>query len=234
MKEIDVSFGKWKEYCHAIGDYNPIHWMDESAESFGLEGIVAPGMFVASQMFGGREITEMKAKFGCKVYDGDKLVMNDDGGNYIFNRGEDFVCDVRGVKINGYGCDELRPIEDEVHRYIPTVTGENIAKFQKSVGYFGSKNFPGMFLAALSGPALFDYEKSKEFLGVHVFQSFRAHSSFEGGYLDVVIGDETTLGPLHSYNMRWVERVDEKEEVVVASGEATVLKLERDEILWVQ
>lgn len=43
-------------YAGASGDFNPIHWSDRVAESVGLPGVVAHGMFTMA--LGGRLVTD--------------------------------------------------------------------------------------------------------------------------------------------------------------------------------
>jgi len=224
MKKIDVTSENWMRYCSAVGDYNTIHWDDDSACSFGLEGRIAPGMFIASHIIGDGDITSMKARFSGRVYDSEQLEMSEQDGNYRLKRGDEGVCEVRGVKVGEHKSDVPKPLRDVLFRFPSPVSSSDILDFQESVGASESSIVsPGMYLASLSGPALLGYGSENGFVGIHASQSFTAYSLFEAEGLTIEIGDMVSRDPMQSYDMRWLD----VENRIIASGKAMVLPLKK-------
>lgn len=232
QRRIEISSENWKKYCYAVGDYNPIHWNTKMAQSFGLEGKIAPGMFIASHIQGGRNITGARIKFSGSVYDGDSLVVDEVGdGGYIFKRGDDVVCEVKGVKEDDFDLMAPKLFSDNevLHRYFSSVCESNVGVFLGSLGIEGGDNLYGMYLASLSGPALLDFGKKNGFVGIHASQTFTAYRDVEPGFVDVLIGGLRERGPLQSYELQWINRRVRGDSGVIASGRAFVLPLKKGE-----
>ena len=75
-----------------------------------------------------------------------------------------------------------------------------------------------MYLVSLSAPALLDLGVRRGMAGAHASQSFNLHSGYKPGVVKVAIGDEKRKGPLHYFELRWLQ-----DDEVVASGRAGVL-----------
>jgi acyl dehydratase len=53
------------KYCGASGDFNPIHWNERFANSVGLPGVIAHGMYTMAQ--GGKFVSEWAGDPGAVV-----------------------------------------------------------------------------------------------------------------------------------------------------------------------
>ena len=74
------------KYCGASGDFNPIHWNDRTAESVGLPGVIAHGMYTMAQ--GGKFVSDWAGDPGAVVEYGVRFsamvpVPDDDRGTTI-------------------------------------------------------------------------------------------------------------------------------------------------------
>lgn len=225
-KKFTVRADDWKKYCYAVGDYNPIHWDTNRAKSFGLEEMIAPGMFVASHIQGDRNITGAKIKFYGNVYDGDRLIMEEKDGNYVFKKGDDVVCEVKGVSVEDFSSKVPKPFEavDILHKYSPPVGDSNIVAFLESLGMRGGADLYGMYLASLSAPALLDFGKQSGFVGIHASQTFTAYGELNPGFVDILIGRKREKAGVHSYELQWKNRTVDGG-ALIASGKAMVVPL---------
>ena len=111
------------KYAGASGDFNPIHTIDEAAESAGLKGVIAHGMLTLATMgllfsphLEHGYVKDFRARFSGMVYVGDALEIGgrvigvettEEGSLYAFEvfsrRGEDDVVAAGTVGFLVYG-----------------------------------------------------------------------------------------------------------------------------------
>jgi acyl dehydratase len=101
-------------YAGASGDFNPIHWNDESARSVGLPGVIAHGMFsmgIAARMISAfardpAAIKRLRVRFSSMIQPGQTMTVSgevaevsggrvrirfwgeDENGNRVLSKGE--------------------------------------------------------------------------------------------------------------------------------------------------
>jgi len=227
MDSIKVRAMDWGKYADAVGDSNPIHRFDVAAQKYGLREKIAPGMYLASFIQGDELISSVKSiKFSGNVFDGDELDVSEvskigRGKDYIFRRGDDVVCEVRGVKF-GARAGSGKPLEDVVYTYKTEISQNRINLYLESMNYKGLIAVPGMFLASLSAPALLEYGAVNGFNGVHASQSFTSHEAYRPGLVKFLIGDKRDKGPLSFFEMRAVQ--DDK---IIASLRVAAMGLKK-------
>ena len=73
-QEYAVTRADLVRYAGASGDLNPIHWSDRVAQSVGLPGVIAHGMYTlalvgraVAEWTGGAEVVDIGAKFTSPV-----------------------------------------------------------------------------------------------------------------------------------------------------------------------
>jgi len=210
MESIKIDAMSWGKYADAVGDGNLIHRLDNEAQKYGLREKIAPGMYIASFIQGDEPISSVKSiKFSGSVYDGDELDIYETskigrGKDYVFKRGEDIVCEVRGVK-TGVRSGVGKPLTDVLHTYQVEISQNRINLYLESINNEGLIAVPGMFLASLSAPALLEYGAVNGFIGVHASQSFTSHKAYGPGLIDIMMGDRKDKGPLSFFEMRAVQ-----------------------------
>ena len=225
MRSFKVSARDWLRYADSVGDSNPIHRTDAAAIKYGLPRRIAPGMYLASQVQGREGISDIRSiKFSGNVFDGDEISISDSSGmrgsEYIFRRGDDVVCEVKGVRF-GRPHGESKPLADVIHVYKTEITPARTALYLEAIGQQGLVTVPDMYLVSLAAPALLDLGAQNGLTGVHVSQTFNSHAEYRPGPVDILIGDRKDKGPLSFLELRAVQ--DDK---TIASSKAGVLRIE--------
>jgi hypothetical protein len=239
MDSVIIRKPNWIMFADSVGDRQEIHRdmsnvSPEIVEGYGLTKEFAPGMYIASFIQGWPCIQCVKSmKFRPKrVYDGDVIrvvaLPNVVGKSidYRFERGEETVCDVVGVRMGGPDGKEIKQMKEVYHEYNAEIRPSDVNYFLRSLGYCIEDGRPNMFLASHSGPALLDYaEKEGVKGGFHATQGFNSHFPYRNGLISVLIGDGNSRkgkkGELQTYHMQWVQN-----DRVIASGRASVGVLE--------
>ncbi|MEA3329994.1 MAG: MaoC family dehydratase [Nanoarchaeota archaeon] len=215
MEIVRPNATDWVKYADAVGDYNPIHRDVLKAREVGLEGIVAPGMYLASHVQENFPVKEAEFCFNKPVYDGDEISKEE----YSFYKNGDRVC--RGNVILGKPTNRavFLPKEGIVYSGDFSATDCKIEEFLDSVKFDG-KRFPNpeMYLMALSAPALLGYAKSKGLTGVHAYQSMEVCKSFDLRDINVAVEEEKIGRKMSKLNLYWISRSR-----VVAVGKSKVL-----------
>jgi hypothetical protein len=240
MENKVIEKESWIMFADAVGDHQMIHRdlskIDpEIVKKYEMIKEFAPGMYIASLVQGWPAIQSVKSiKFSPhRVYDGDVLKIvaspNKIGTaiDYHFNRGEDRVCDVNGVRMGDPDekvPDDLKEVE---HEYITEVHPANVGYYLSSLGYAIKDGRPNMFLASTAAPALLHYgEKNGVGGGFHASQGFTSHLPYEHGPLKILIGDcklrESDEGDIQRGDLRWIQN-----DKVIASGRFSVGLLEK-------
>ncbi len=210
MDSIKINAMNWKKYADAVGDSNPIHRFDRSAREYEMKEKISPGMYIASFIQGDEPISSIKSiKFSGNVFDGDELDISETskigrGKDYVFKRGGEVVCEVKGAKF-GARSGTGKPLENVLHTYETEISQNRINLYLESMNHEGLIAVPGMFLASLSAPALLEYGAENGFIGAHAFQSFISHSAYNPGLIKILIGDRRDKGPLSFFEMRGVQ-----------------------------
>ena len=221
MKNIALTKRNGFRYTDSVRDRNPLH-----------EGSLVAGMWLVSHIQGRNDISSIKQiKFSGNVFYGDNIVMDEEverigrGRDYVFRKGDEVVCSVNGVKMGEYSS-VVKPLKQVLHVYEAEICPERVALFLKSIGFQSDVGTsPEMYLASLSAPALLSYGAEKDFVGAHASQSFSMHEGYKEGGIKIEIGDERTKGPLHYFDLRWLQ-----DERVIASGRAGVLALSQSDL----
>lgn len=221
MKNIVLTKRNGFRYTDSVRDRNPLH-----------EGKLVAGMWLASHIQGRNNISSIKQiKFSGNVFYEDTVVVDEvlkgigKGRDFIFRRGEEVVCSVNGVKMGEY-TPTVKPLKKVLHVYDAEVCPERVALYMKSIGFQPEVGkSPEMYLASLSAPALLHYGSENGFVGAHASQSFNMHEGYKEGVVKIAIGDERVKGPLHYFDMRWLQ-----DERIVASGRAGVLPISKDDL----
>jgi len=225
MGSIKIDVMSWKKYADAVGDGNPIHRFDSAAKKYNLPRKIAPGMYIASFIQGDELISSVKSiKFSGNVFGGDELDISETlkigrGKDYVFRRGDEVVCEVRGVKF-GAPSGAGKPLEDVLYTYETEISQNRINLYLESMNHEGLISVPGMFLASLSAPALLEYGAESGFTGVHASQSFTSHEAYKPGLVKILIGDRRDKGPLSFFEMRAV-----RDDKIIASMKAGTIPL---------
>jgi len=220
----------WRDYSDAVSDMNSIHREDRAAIKYGLEGIVAPGMWIASHIQTRENISDIKQiKFSGAVYAGDELVVEEKkslwGTNYTFSKGEKVLCEVKGVKF-GSADGSAKPLEEVLYSWDSRVSKDRINLFLGSLGFNEVNGYPSTYLASLSAPALLGLGSLNGLGGMHASQSFSVHKDWVYGPVTVQVGDvknrRVGKGAIEYYELRWIQN-----EEIIASGRAGVLPLDK-------
>ena len=85
-----IVFENWLRYADSIGDFNPIHRRKEDANRFGLDDVIAPGMYILSFLQKLGKIRGIDAKFLDIVKD-ENLISICEGMNFNVKVGERVV-----------------------------------------------------------------------------------------------------------------------------------------------
>jgi len=210
---------RWVQYADAVGDYNPIHRDEEAAKKCGFESVIAPGMYIASFIQKCGNIKKIGVLFLRPVNDGDKIEINVEKKR-ILKYGKTIV----RLRELEFGNPDNLIIDIPKFNYIynTRINKENIESFLKSIGMKSNKleKLPEAYLAALSAPALLDYGKRTNKVGIHVFQSIAMHFPYEIGKLNIGIHKLGNLNSLEGFELYWLQN-----NKVVASGEAKIKTL---------
>ena len=219
LRNITIRYEDWIKYADAVGDFNPLHRDDEFAKKHGLEGKIAPGMFVASFIQTLREelIRKVNLKFRSPVKDGDVVEVSERAGRYSFVCKGKTVCEA-SVGFGDYETPEISPHGKIVHEYETNLTSERIRDFSGSICLANLGRPPEMFLAALSAPALLDYAGVQGKTGLHASQSFEIYCSYELGRIVIGIEEGRTKSGVESVQLYWNQHGK-----VIASGRALVV-----------
>ena len=214
-----IVFKNWLRYADSVGDFNPIHIEKEAAERFGLGGIIAPGMYILSFLQKLGKIRSIDAKFLDIVRDED-IISIYKGMNFNIKVKEKVVA--KG-KIS-YGEPTEHNIEmpsglDYIYR-----TDVNEGKIKDFILSIGAKihmqRNPEMYLFSLSAPALLNYGKEKNRIGMHVTQSAEIHHSYKLGGVKIGIKEKGKRFGLEEFDLYWIQ--DDK---VISSGKAMIKPL---------
>ena len=231
VTQITADKRNWNRYTDAIRDYNPIHSSDEAAKELGqrtglgLEGVVAPGMWIAGHIQAGSKIGKVKQiKWMEQVYEGDVLDLIEqekvgEGRDVQIKRGDDVVCKIERIS-KDYDPGEPRQLKEISHSFEVDVSNARVNLFLESLGSPEQPIYPEMFLASLSAPALLSFGKEQNKIGLHTTQSFTMHQKYHEGNVRVSIGDKRQKGPIEFYELRWTQGG-----VIIASGRAGVLPI---------
>lgn len=205
----------WIKYADVVGDMSYIHRDAAAAKAAGLEGIIAPGMWLASHVQGNSKI--QKAEFGFKnlVYDGDLIRID---GNSLY-KGDDLVC--KGNVVYGKPTNETVFLpEGIVHQQDFYASQKNIKDFLDSINFKGHNPDPEMYMMALSAPTLLGYAKPKGLVGIHAYQSMEVCRPFSTDHIRVNVEEEKIGSRMCKLNLYW-----ESGGEVVATGKSKVLPI---------
>jgi hypothetical protein len=225
MNGIKIRKENWIKYCDAVGDHNPIHrdsqFVKESPllEKLGAKDAFAPGMYLASFIQGWpfiQSIRRIEFLPDSFVYDGDKLSLTafpnrlGKSIDYVLSNNEKPVCNISGVLYGKAGERPPKPLKEINYTYETKIRPSDISYYLDSMSWHPEgETFPNMYLASLSAPALLDFGSKKDFIGVHISQSFESHYPFKHGPLQIQIGNERikkgTQGSIHSYDMQAIQ-----------------------------
>ena len=219
---IIASSNNWIDYANAVGDSNMIHRKDAIAHEYGLNGMIAPGMWLASHIQGGEKISSVKQiKFSENVFEGDYFEIRSTNGkpkerNYKFDCEGKKVCDVRAVRTGNYDS-PVGDLEDVLYEYKTDIRQNKINNYWKSIGRHkgNGKDLPNMYLASLFAPALLDFGEETGLTGFHVIQNFQIHKDYSEGKVNFLIGDKKERESLSFLELRGYQNGD-----MVISGRA--------------
>lgn len=225
MSEIKITSKNWKKYAYAVGDYNPIHWITDSAKFLGINDVIAPGMYLASFIQRKGNFHSIKSiKMLDNVYNGETLNIESSNGDFNLRRQNKLICRVQTTQQNTIPSPQK--LQKRQFRYTTRIEKQNINLYLESLEIKNSKELPSMFLASLSAPALIEMSETNNITGIHASQSFNQHQAYKTGPLEILIGDEKTLkikdNEFHSYQLRWLQKGK-----TIASGKSLVLPLTR-------
>jgi len=205
----------WLKYADTIKDYSLIHRDDAAAKKSGLEGICAPGMWLASHVQGNSKIGIAEFIFKNLVYDGDLIRMED----YSFYNREDLVC--RSNIILGEPTNENISLPKGIVYFQEFhVSEKNIRDFLDSIKFNGMNSNPEMYLMSLSVPTLLNYSKPKGLVGIHAYQSMEVCKPFNLDHVRVNVEEEKIGSRMCKLNLYW-----ESNGEVVATGKSKVLPI---------
>lgn len=225
--EFKVRASDWLAYVEGVRDNNPIHRdrgfvsKNEDLKKLGIEDIIAPGMWLASHIQGRGSIASIKSmRFPKSVYDGDMLSVIQKGNDHTIYRGNDIVCELKGVIYGSFTKGTPRELKEVQHRYETEITDDGLRDYWQSLG--GDLGVtPDMYLASLSAPALLAYGENIGLTGVHASQSFTKYAPFHRGPLSVLMGNLKTKkgkeGVIHR-----IDKVFVQDDNIIAVGRATV------------
>lgn len=240
MDNIIIRKQKWIMFADSVGDGQMIHRDLSKVDSvvlkkYHIKGEFAPGMYIASFIQGWPCIQSVKSiRFEpTRVYDGDivKAVALPNtvgkGIDYKFNKGEDLVCEVKGVRFGDPDGKDASVINNVCYEYLTDIDPAKVSYFLGSLGYSIEDGNPNMFLASKFAPALISYGESRGVTdGVHATQSFKSHLPYEHGPLTVLVGDEKISkredGELKRYKVQAIQNGR-----VIASGRSSIGLLEK-------
>lgn len=215
MKKV-IRSQDWIIYADAVGDTYLIHRDDAFARSLGLEGIIAPGMFIASHSQTQERVSEAKFNFPALVYDQETLDLSNEKG-------------FRAMKEKGAAClgrvkvgdeKEASPILIPTHTYETEITRENVERFLESIG-MEMRRIPELFVMSLSAPALINYSANhpQPTTGarIHFGQSIKFHADYDYGLMQVDVCDRKLTDKSEYLKLQW--RQGDK---VIATGDSTI------------
>ena len=207
----------WVQYAEAVGDGNPMHRDNDYAKSKGLEGIIAPGMWVVSHVQNTGQVCKAEFNFRDKVYDESVLDLASEGDKYVFGFGDKVVCDgVIGSR--DYVDGKVKLPESFDHVYKCEVTSEDVGNFLESIFCPRGEGLPGMLFMSLSAPALLSYAAKKSMVGIHASQSFEMYKPYEVGELAVGVKSIKAGKRMHKLDLYWMQKDN-----IIGVGKAKVL-----------
>ncbi|MFA4960654.1 MAG: MaoC family dehydratase [Candidatus Pacearchaeota archaeon] len=218
--EILANENSWLQYADAIGDKNPIHRSAKAAKGFGLEGVVAPGMWLASHAQRDGEFVRANFGFRLPVYKDTMVEMTVNGSAYSFSNGKT-VADGNAIRSEYPEAPDVKHNFDFV--YSAQITNNLVKQFLKSigaerVGTEGLTEIPSAFLMSMSAPALLKFGEDSNCIKVHGFQTFIQYRRAIMGDIDVelkVIKSGSRGLKLNNY---WLQ-----EGKLIASGNSMIL-----------
>ncbi len=215
MLREKILYENWLKYADAVGDFNPIHRDREAAKSFGLKDVIAPGMYVLSFLQRLGKIRSISAKFLGQVNRGDEIEIKEKGKSInILVQGKPAV---RARVYFGEPPEQEMHVPEADYTYKAEINEKKIKDFLESIGIENSERLPEMYLISLSAPALLDYGKKENKIGMHVMQSAEIYRNYKIGEVKIRIIDRGDRHGLEDFDLHWVQ-----DNRCVASGEAKV------------
>lgn len=219
----------WVKYNEAIGDHSGIHLDDDYARSKGLEGAIAPAMWLASLVQGKHRIIGAgPMKFREPVYDGTvlnfKKTSKDGVLKYEISSEAGVHCNIMNVRRRG-GKRFEEDSRDPIFVYETDVTPEKVGLYLESLHRRNmlSGHLPEMYFASLSAPALLAYGKESGKIGIHGTQSFYLDKPVEMGDVQVYVkeGKRPGRGGVETFELEWMQNGD-----LLAKGSSSVLPID--------
>lgn len=211
--EFVANESDWVKYADVVGDKNPIHRDNDIARSFGLEGVIAPGMWVVSHVQGDSRIQKAEFKFKVSVYGGDVILPKGDS----FYRGDKLVCKGDVVLGDPTGENVALP-SDIVYSKNFSASGKNVSDFWRSIGVENYRDDSEMYLMALSAPVMLGYADKKGLIGSHLSQSVEIYRPFDLGDTTVHVQEDNLSANRCKLNLYWESKGE-----VVAGGKSKAL-----------
>jgi len=206
----------WIKYADSVRDNNPIHRDDALARGAGLEGAIAPGMWLASHVQGNSKIKKAEFSFKKPVYDGETIKRN----SYSFRRGDEVVC--KGDVIFGEPTNQIVFLPEDIVKiaYFQDflASEKDVMNYLNSLGFDGERANPEMYLMSLSAPTLLGYAELNGLVGIHAYQSMEVCRPFDLGNVTVNVEEEKIGKRMCKFNLYWESRGE-----VVATGKSKVL-----------
>jgi hypothetical protein len=203
----------WVMYADIVGDNNLLHRDDNFAKKHGLEGVVAPGMWLASHLQGLGKIQKIESKFRNPAYDGDIVTLD----GYSFSKGDEVVCSNKVILGAPTGRNISLP-GDIVYSQGFSASEEDIQGFLESIGSNAKDANLEMYLMSCSAPAMLGYGASAKLTGAHISQSIEIYKPFDVRDVRVSVQEDSVRPGRSKLNLYW-----ESAGEVVAMGEAKVL-----------
>ncbi len=226
MNNVYVNTKNWTKYINAVQDNNPIHTNKKAAQGYGLNDIIAPGMYIASfvqlKMPGLTSID--KISFKKPSFNKDTLDIKEELlGNkvhYQIIRENEIICNIKGTTSEHKIAENV--VRNISHKYLTELTNTNTKLYLESLGAQSTREIPSMYLASLSASALSDYASKNSTAGIHLSQGFALHEKPQYGELEILIGDSKERRGLTSFNLNWIQNGK-----ILASGISVIAELKK-------
>ena len=211
-------------FANSIGDYNLIHRNDDFARKKGLEGAIAPGMYLASFIHNlMQDIKNIQIRFRTPIYYNHSVVFSHQNNIFHVKNGDDkTVC---RIEINS-DFENIPKVSEFDYTYKTKINKIKMGDFLQSIeirkNVLKLEKLPEMYLISFSGPALIEYGHNINIqnTGMQIFQSAQIHSPYDFGDLNIglkKIDSEKNLSKINTY---WMQN-----NKLIASGLATGLTL---------
>ena len=216
--EVVANKELWTKYADIICDDNPFHRDEDFARRFGLEGVIAPGMWTFSNLpqgnFGYADVT-----FRKEVYDGTRLQVKINDGNYSFISGDKVM--LNGRMSRNYLPPPSLTYSEPESIFLYTLTEDKVAQFLESVGKLGNYEVPSSLLMSLSAPALLGYGKDNNLTGIHLKQTFEQYCPAQLGLIKITIYKNKVRPNLAVLDNFWTQGNN-----LIASGKSTITPIQ--------